>query len=259
VNCWSSCVFATTTQYSLTVVNYPIINPQAPVGYTAGTYTSLTQIISMNDMSVSAQNSEQKTAVVAIGKGLTVTASVDPTLTFSVTGVASSTAFYTDNSTVSTVSNPDACSFGTLTPNAPKVCLFNLNINTNADNGYAIYVVQDQDMTFNGNSIKAFKDGARVDDATSTLWTSPLLATFGHLGYSSNDTSVFAATSTALWAGIPAIATASQAPVITGLVANSAAPGNDTYVYALKVESTSALPQGSAYTHHEYFLVVGNF
>jgi hypothetical protein len=260
VDCPASCTFATSTQYSFTIVNYPIINPQQPVGYVAGTYTSLTQAMTAMDLSVSNQQDETKTAIVAIGKGITVTASVTPTLTFTVTGKPASTAFYTDSSDIDTTGNPDACDFGTLTPGTPKVCLFGLEINTNASNGYSIYVVQDQDMTFNGNTIKQYKSGTRVDDSAADQWTAPTGASYGHLGYSSDDTSVFAVTTTAaIWAGIPNIATSAQAPVITGLVADSAAPGDDNYTYALKIESAATLPQGTGYTHHEYFIVVGNF
>jgi len=259
VQCSAACLFATSTAYTLSIVNYPLKNPQTPGGYTAGSYTSLTQAMTIADNSVSNQQDEAETSVVAIGKGITVSASVDPTLTFSVTGVASSTAFYGDSSTTDTSGNPDACSFGTLTPGAPKVCLFNLNISTNAAFGYAIYVVQDQNMTFNGNSIKQFKDGTRIDESAATFWTSPSSTQLAHLGYSSNDTSVFTATGTALWAGVPNIATSAQAPVTTGLVADSATPNTASYVYALKVESAASLPQATAYTHHEYFMVVGNF
>lgn len=260
VDCAAGCSFATSTPYSFTIANYPIINPQQPVGYVAGTYTSLTQGMTAVDDSVSNQQDESKTAIVAIGKGITVTASVTPTLTFTVTGKPGSTPFYTDSSDIDTSGNPDACDFGTLTPGTPKVCLFNLEINTNASNGYSIYVVQDQDMTFNGNTIKQYKSGTRVDDSAADQWTAPTGASYGHLGYSSDDTSVFAVTTTAaIWAGIPNIATSAQAPVITGLVADSAAPGDDNYTYALKIESAATLPQGTGYTHHEYFIVVGNF
>jgi hypothetical protein len=259
VNCWSSCTFATSTFYSFDIINYPLINPEQPGGYTSGSYTSISQAVTTKDKSVSLQQDEAKTAIVEIGQGITVTASVSPTMTFSVAGVAASTSFYADTSTQSTTGNADACDFGSLTPGSPKICLFTLNINTNATNGYSIYVVQDQNMTFNGNSIKQFKDGTRVDDSAATYWTSPLAASLAHLGYSSNDTSVFAATSTALWAGIPNIATSGQAPITTGLVADSSAPGSAAYTYALKIESASTLPQGTNYTHHEYFMVVGNF
>ncbi|HVM91104.1 MAG TPA: hypothetical protein VMU11_04390 [Verrucomicrobiae bacterium] len=256
VDCSATCVFATSTQYTFSIVNYPLINPEQPGGYT-GTYTSLAHSFQANDLSVGNQPDESKTAIVAVGKPITVSASVTPTLTFTVSGVAGSTPFYGDTSDVATTD--DTCDFGALTPGTPKVCLFGLEINTNATNGYSIYVVQDQDMTFNGNTIKKFKDGTRVDDAAATFWTPPLAASYGHLGYSSTDVSVFSATGTAKWAGIPDIATSAQAPVTTGLVANSAAPGDDTYTYALKIESASTLPQGTNYTHKEYFLVVGNF
>ena len=264
--CSDACTFATSTEYSVTIVNYPLKNPEQPINYVDGIYTSLTQYFSIRDNTdLPVEFTEDLTSVVVIGQGVSVTASVDPVLTFSIEGVVDATSFYFDSSDIDTSLLVDACAFGTLTPGVARVCLFTLNINTNAANGYAIYVVQDQDMTYNGNTIKQYQSGTRTDDSAANTWQTPSNASYGHLGYSSNDTSVFPpASGSARWAGIPDIATAGQAPVITGLVADSVSPGDHQYTYALKVESASTLPQavaasGQAYSHNEYFIVVGNF
>ncbi|MEI7512804.1 MAG: hypothetical protein WCK01_05105 [Candidatus Uhrbacteria bacterium] len=261
VDCSVACSMTTSTPYSLTIVNSPIKNPVSPPGYTSGGYTSLSHTMYVNDQSISRTTNQSLISIVAVGLGLTVNADVNPYLTFSVEGTASSNAFYTDASTVSTAGNADTCVFGVLTPSVPAICTWNLHIATNASNGYAIYVVQDQDMTFNGNAIKQFNNGTRTDESTATIWSSPATGQLAHLGYSSNDTSAFAPSggTIAVWAGIPTIAGAGEAPITTGLVADNAAPGAATYAYAIKVESAPTLPQGTNYTHHEYFMVVGNF
>ncbi|MEI7512342.1 MAG: hypothetical protein WCK01_02680 [Candidatus Uhrbacteria bacterium] len=261
VACSAACTFAPSTPYTLTIINSPIKNPQTPQAYSFGSYTSLTHTFTISDNSVSPENDAVLKAVVVVGFGLTVNANVDPILTFSVAGYSTPSDFYSDSVSVDNSLAPDTCSFGVLSPTVPKVCAWYLNIATNASNGYSIYVVQDQDMLFNGNSIKQFKDGARVDDAAAIAWTVPDSLQFAHLGYSSNDTDIFPPTggTVAVWAGIPTIAATNAAPVMSGLVANNNLPESHQYTYAIKIESAATLPQGTEYTHHEYFMVVGNF
>ncbi|MEI7512805.1 MAG: hypothetical protein WCK01_05110 [Candidatus Uhrbacteria bacterium] len=261
IDCSSGCAMVTSTPYSLSIVNGPLKNPVSPIGYVAGGYTSLTHTMYVNDQSASMSASQSMASIVAIGSGLTVTANVDPTLTFSVAAVPSGTSFIGENTDVTPTDN-DTCNFGVLAPGDAQTCMFNLSIATNASNGYSIYVVQDQNMTFNGNEIKQYDSNsapAVKGHAAATTWVSPATAQLAHLGYSSNDTSVFANSGTPIWAGIPDIAQAGNAPVTDGLVADSVLPGSATYAYAIRVESAATLPQGTNYVHHEYFMVVGNF
>ncbi|MCE9585976.1 hypothetical protein K8R04_01490 [Candidatus Uhrbacteria bacterium] len=266
IACTAACTFSSATTYSVDIVNSPLIAPAPSSSPAQGVYYTYTHTVKLQSAGVTPANQpiQALQTQVAYGEALTVTASVNAALSFAITGVPVENPFYTDLSNVG--SGDNSCDFGTLVPGAAKICLFNLAVTTNAENGYSVYVVQTQNMTFNGIGIKQFTDGTRTDDASATVWASPSAAAFGHLGYSSNDTSVFAPSggTVAVWAGIPTIAAAGANPVITGLVADSASPGVDSYVYALKVESAATLPQaadslGQVYTHDEYFLVVGNF
>ncbi|MEI7512845.1 MAG: hypothetical protein WCK01_05310 [Candidatus Uhrbacteria bacterium] len=260
IGCSAACAFATGTVYSITIVNSPIKNPVS-VGI-PGAYSTLSQWVGIQDGTDAPANTpESITSLVVIGKGLTVTANVDPILTFSVGGFGLPASYYGESVSIDNSAAPDTCDFGVLSPTSPKVCAWYLNIATNASNGYSIYVVQDQDMTFNGNSIKQFKDGTRIDDAAATEWTVPASVQLAHLGYSSNDADIFppAGGTVAVWAGIPTVAAADAAPVATGLVASNNLPESHQYTYAIKIESAATLPQGTGYTHHEYFMVVGNF
>jgi hypothetical protein len=257
-NCSTECTFTSTTIYHLQMVNGAIKNPVAPAGYAPGMYTSLKQNMQVRDFTVAPEYIAYLTAVVAVGKGLTVTASVDPTLTFSVTGNPVESAIKNEISNVAPT-DADTCNFGTLTPTVAKICAFSLHIATNASNGYSIYVVQDQNMTFNGNAVKQFNSGS-IATYPGSVWAAPSDAQLAHLGYWSSDSSVFSGVDLfPNWAGIPTIAGAGAPPVTTALVADSALPESNDYTYAIKIQSAATLPQGTGYTHHEYFMVVGNF
>ncbi|MCE9585978.1 hypothetical protein K8R04_01500 [Candidatus Uhrbacteria bacterium] len=258
VDCLSPCAMVAGVEYSIDIVNSPLKNPET--NNLPGQYTSLTQTFRMNDQSTNNLSDELLNSVVAIGDALTVDASVDASLSFSIQGYETPSSYFFDNVDIDNSLASNTCDFGLLTPGTPKVCAWYLNVATNAENGYSVYVVQDQDMTFNGNTIKQFYDGSRSNYTEASSWSPPSPATLAHLGYSSNDASVLPPSfGEARWAGIPTIAAAGQTPVITGLVVDSASPGVDQYTYALKVESAATLPQGTGYTHNEYFIVVGNF
>lgn len=257
VGCSAACTFATSTVYSVTIVNSPLKNPEG--AGVPGAYSTLTQWIGVQDGTDFPPNApENLTSLVTIGQGLTVMANVDPVLSFSVSAEGQTALKGADTSDI-TPTDADTCNFSTLTPATPHICAFGLHIATNASNGYSIYVVQDHNMTFNGNDIKQFSSGSIVGHP-GAAWVAPTVGQLAHLGYWSSDTSVFNDQHTdAYWAGIPNIAAAGEAPVTDGLVADSTIPESHNYTYAIKIESAATLPQGTGYTHHEYFMVVGNF
>ncbi len=128
-----------------------------------------------------------ETRVVAIDD-VVVTASVDTTFTFSITGMATSSVV--NGETLTGFSSSTYLAFGTLTAGAPKVLGQRLNVVTNAAFGYSVTVVEDTNLlSSTGADIDTFKDGA---NSTPTAWTSPLNtlgteATYGHLGLTSDD------------------------------------------------------------------------
>lgn len=204
------------------------------------------------------------------GGSLNVTASIDASLYFSFEGLAAvDGAFYTEGDNATIVDSADTgCFFGTLTPNVAKVCTFKITLRTNAPNGFSVYTVQDQNMTFNGNTIKQFNSGTRVDDLAAVEWAAPSANAGAHLGYSSNDEGIFPPTvnNDAVWAGIPnkvAAGVAASSPA--GLVASTTGPeDSDAGRFALKIEAGTGQPQaiaalGQQYSNNVYFIVVGNF
>jgi hypothetical protein len=122
-----------------------------------------------------------------------MTAHVDPILEFTITGVEADAkqvnGINCDETTVST-STP----FGTLVVNATTTVCQQLNVTTNADDGYIVTVEQDQELTSDsGSNINSFNNAA---DHTGTVapgpWASPtntldVYNTYGHMGLTSDD------------------------------------------------------------------------
>ena len=143
---------------------------------------------------------------VTIVNGVNVTAAVATTFTFTVSSLPTSTllgngATTTGNDTSTTLP------FGTISPNAHNELGQQLNVTTNASNGFAVTVHEDQDMlSSKGNTIHLFKNGNAT--ATPSSWASPSNIinnplTYGHVGITSDDTSgtLNFGTTTPLYAG----------------------------------------------------------
>jgi len=129
---------------------------------------------------------------VAIVNGVNVTAAVATTFTFTVSSLPTSTTLL-NNATTTGNDTSTTLPFGTITPNTHNELGQQLNVTTNASNGFAVTMHEDQDMVSNkGNTIHLFSNA----NATSTPspWTSPTNiintpATYGHIGITSDDTS----------------------------------------------------------------------
>lgn len=126
---------------------------------------------------------------IAIVDQVTVSANVDTSLTFTVTGVASGQSV--NGTTTSSSSSPVALAFGTLGASAPRVLAHDLSVITNAKNGYTVTVEQSGELqSTTGATIDGFIDGAYT--ASPTTWQPPgnLVAnpdTYGHWGLTSTD------------------------------------------------------------------------
>jgi hypothetical protein len=132
---------------------------------------------------------------VAIIDDVTMTASVDTTLTFNIYGTSTGAVINGTDPTYAT-STATSLAFGTLnpTPGNPKVLGQRLTVETNAKNGFSVTVVQDQNLLSASDAdIDLFVEG----DATSTpqIWASPVADiadenTWGHYGLTSQDASL---------------------------------------------------------------------
>jgi len=130
---------------------------------------------------------------VAIIDAVTVTAAVETVFTFAVTGVDAGLTVNGD--TVSSTSTSTAIPFGVLEANTAKTAAQDLQVNTNAANGFVVTVTTDQQLTSaTGADIDGFVEGSYT--TTPTLWDSPVPVlgdenTYGHWGITTNDSTLY--------------------------------------------------------------------
>lgn len=141
-------------------------------------------VISVNN----AGNDTGKTRVYIIDDVL-VTAIVETTFEFQISGLATSTTVNGDATTGSTEST--LIPFGTLSAGVPEVLGQRLNVTTNANSGFVVTVETDGDLeSSNGAIIDTFTYG--TDVTTPTAWVNPVAdvndrTTWGHWGITSDD------------------------------------------------------------------------
>ncbi|HEX4799151.1 MAG TPA: hypothetical protein VFV22_01300, partial [Candidatus Paceibacterota bacterium] len=112
------------------------------------------------------------TAMVAILGDTLVTAAVDATLTFTVSGVASGQTVNGSPTTTAAASTGTTLPFGTLSAGTSKTLGQDLTVATNARNGYVVTVQQSQNLlSSTGADIDGFSNGAYTN--TPTAWVSP--------------------------------------------------------------------------------------
>jgi hypothetical protein len=126
---------------------------------------------------------------VAIIDNVLVTAVVETTFDFTITGLATTTGVNGTSTTGSTTATE--IPFGVLTAGEIKTLGQQLNVQTNARNGFVVTVEQDNNLeSSTGADIDGFIDGAYTD--TPAAWQSPGNAigdenTWGHWGLTSED------------------------------------------------------------------------
>ncbi len=129
---------------------------------------------------------------VAILQGVTMSASVPTSLTFTITGVASSTVL-TGGQTTSTTTTATGIGFGTLDVADDEIGAQLLSVSTNAQNGYSVTVVTNAALTSNtGADIDYFANGVPAAPAAWSAPTSILGSenTYGHFGVTSDDSTL---------------------------------------------------------------------
>jgi len=128
---------------------------------------------------------------VAIVNHVTVSAIVDTTFTFTITGTATNTAMFSATTTGSTTAT--LINFGHLVANVPKILAQHLAVVTNARSGFNVTMKTSQQLTSsNGADIDSFANA--TDISTPTSWSANLPSnnignenTWGHWGWQTND------------------------------------------------------------------------
>ncbi|MEK9152321.1 MAG: hypothetical protein AAB692_03050 [Patescibacteria group bacterium] len=196
---------------------------------------------------------------IAIVDAVTVTASVDTSLTFTVAGKTSGTV-NGEGTSCDAAATATALPFGTLTAGTPKVLCQTLSVTTNAGSGFTVTVVQNQNLlSANGADIDLFKDGAAT--AVPTAWTTPLgtldtETTYGHYGITSEDDLNTDEFGTALYAGN--LATSRAIFSHTGPADGSTANKGQTNV-AIKAQITALQEAATDYTNRLMYVATPTF
>jgi len=165
------------TDSSITIIigdtNY-INNPS-----TTGPFTiNLTTYSSTN---ASGNQVENLTAMVHINDGVTVTANVPPSLTFTVTGV--NMGVNVNGAVTNIESTSDNINFGVFTGADDKVGAQDLTVSTNATNGFVVTIQKENDFASSGSDTIA--DFTGTNDSPTT-WASPN-GTQSYFGYTTDD------------------------------------------------------------------------
>lgn len=149
------------------------------------------------EITITAGASDSGQTRVAIVDNVLVTANVDTTLTFTVSGVANGQAVNSSPTTTATTTTSTSLPFETLAANVSKTLAQDLTVATNAIHGYVVTVEQDANLlSSTGADIDGFIDGAYTN--TPTAWVAPSNAigdenTWGHWGLTTDDVSLLGA------------------------------------------------------------------
>lgn len=199
---------------------------------------------------------------VAIIDQVTVSASVDTTLSFSVSGVDAGLTVNGSPTTTVATSTSTTLPYGTLPINTSETLAHDLSVTTNATQGYTVTVEQSgllQSTT--GATIDGFIDGSYTE--TPTAWQKPGAlvadpATYGHWGLTSDD----ATTSRSQQFGSDQWVSGSTTPIVvmshTG-PADGVAPGIGTTRVGYQIEISALQEAGDDYTTTLRYIVTPTF
>lgn len=138
---------------------------------------------------------ERADFMVSIQPSVDMTARVRATLTFDITGVATTTAIAGGAEICDRTTTPTLLDFGTLAVGASTTLCHELDVSTNASDGYIVTVEQDGNLrNANNDDINSFHtapSGTGSSTATYT-WETPVAVldnddTYGHMGVFSDD------------------------------------------------------------------------
>lgn len=157
---------------------------------------------------------DQSTARVGLIESVRLTATVDPTISFTIAGLGTTACGIAPS--VDTTTTPLSVGFGTMGLNTFKNAAHQLTVSTNGANGYAVTAIENDQMGKDGGTTPFIPDttcdGGTCTHTTSTNWVT---ATNNGLGYAIQNVS--AATISATYNGYSEFArsfSAKQFPAI---------------------------------------------
>lgn len=154
---------------------------------TADTYTFIVKNFPAGSDPNSATPIDTTNGKIALIEAVRVTATVDPTITFTIAGVDTATSICgatPDIDTTTGTNAPLAVPFGTLTLNTFKDAGHNLTVSTNAQSGYAVTASEDDELGLNGATSPAIPDtpgnNSLATEGVSDEWTTSTVNGFGY-------------------------------------------------------------------------------
>jgi len=199
---------ATAAQWNAVVAGQTLTFTSGGAGATIAPYATVTIKIGTNaaggtnrvtnpsattsyEFSITAGTADSGQTRVAIINNVLVTANVDTTLTFTVSGTNPLTTVNGSPTTTFATSTGTTLPFGTLASGVSKTLGQDLTVATNARNGYVVTVEQDANLqSSTGADIDGFIDGAYTN--TPAAWVGPSNNinnenTWGHWGLTTDD------------------------------------------------------------------------
>ncbi len=163
-----------------------LINPGPGTAHTEATADTYTYIVRNYDSADTLQDATS--GKIGVIESVRVTATVDPTITFSIAGVAASQSKCGETTTVSTAAGtnaPLAVPFGTLSLNTFAVAAHDLTVSTNAENGYSVTAIENDQLGKDGGTTPRIVDtpcdAGPCTDTAEQIWAT---ATNNGFGYS---------------------------------------------------------------------------
>lgn len=145
------------------------------------------------EVAIGGTMADSGSARVAIIADVEVTAAVNTSLEFTISGVAANETVNAESATTSTSTTATTTPFEVLVPDEAKVLAQDLAVSTNAANGFTVTLEADQTLTSGAADIDTFADG----NATSvpSAWQAPSGTsgsenTYGHWGVTTEDTTL---------------------------------------------------------------------
>jgi len=186
--------------------------------------------------------------VVAFGilttTSIAVSASVDPTFTFTVAGVGSAQSVNSATTTITTTAS--TIPFGTLSDGTPAIGAHDVAVTTNAPGGYTVTLkaLATPPLVSASNNIDPFSG----TNATPTTWSAPAGSSAsvntGYFGYTTNDTTLGTGTAARFTTGAPKWAGTSTTASEVAYSASAVAAAETTRL-GWEAEINELQPQGS--------------
>ncbi len=167
------------------------IGSNATAGATGNSFIANPTAAGSYEILIAGSMQDSGSTIVAIIDDVVVTADVNATFTFSISGVATSSTVNGGATTTAGSSTATSIPFGTLVSGTTTVMAQDLTVSTNAKNGFVVTVQQATDLqSSTGAIIDGFIDGQYTNSPST--WQTPsgdvnATSTWGHWGLTSED------------------------------------------------------------------------